>query len=115
MEKTLEEMIEDCKKKQEPGDYMVFALGAGRIAPLPFDSPKVKKSIKQAVRYICNLDGFIGFRPIDLHKTLLIFETLNDAKCAKNLLVSEGCEVGNLIPALVQDHYIEGVKKDPGR
>lgn len=109
--RDMEEMIEDCKKKQEPGEKMVFALGAGSIAPLPFDSPKVKKSKKQAVKYICNLDGFIGFHPIDLNSTMLLFETLNDAKGAKNLLDCEGYEVGILIPALVKDQYIEAVKK----
>ena len=57
------------------------------------------------------MDGFIGIQPIDLHKTLLIFEKLNDAKGAKNLLVSKGCVVGNVVPILVQDQYIEAGKK----
>lgn len=98
----MEKMIEDCKKKQEPGERMVFALEADHIAPLPFDSPKIKKSKKQAVKYIRNLDGFIGFHPIDLYGTMLLFETLNDAKVANNLLVCEGYEVGILVPALMR-------------
>ena len=98
----MDEMIEECKKKQKPSEEIVFAVGAGRIAP------KIgkKKAMGEAMNYIKSLDGFIGVYPVDLWHTLLIFDSLNNAKGARNGMKIKGIGVGNVIPILVEKQYI---------
>lgn len=97
----MDEMIEDCRKKQRPDEEIVFALGVGRMAPLPFDSKETKKGLKAGLDFIKTLDGFMGVTPLDLHRNLLLFDTLNNAKGGRNLLKHEGVSVGQIVPVLM--------------
>lgn len=101
---SIEEMIEDCKKKQSDNEEIVFALGVGRMIPMLGK----KKQMEKAFECIKNQEGFIGIHPIDLWKNLLIYRTLNDAKRAKNELRSKGCQIGNVAPILVSKEFIKG-------
>ena len=96
-EPNMEEMIKACEAKQTPDEVICYALGTGRIIP------KIgwKKRQAEAMDYIKSLEGFIGFHPIDLWHTLIIFDTLNNAKGARNLLKFKKVPVGQVAPILV--------------
>lgn len=106
MDMNIEKMIEDCEKTRRAGETIVFAIGAGRIAP----KFGMKKQQKAAADLITSLDGFIGIHPISLWKTLLIFDTLNHAKAGMNIMKENGINLGNIVPILVPDVYAKGVK-----
>lgn len=99
---TMDEMIEDCKKKQKPTEEIVFAVGAGRVLPMIGKT----KAIKKTMDYIQKMDGFIGIYPMDLWHTLLVFDTLNNAKGARNTLKAKGVGIGQVVPILVEKEYI---------
>ena len=104
----MEQMIEECRKKQLPDEEIVFAFGVGRMVPLPFDSKEIKKGLKEALKFIKKLDGFKGVHPVGIEKNLLIFDTLNNAKGGRNLLKQKDVSVGNIAPILVQKIFLEG-------
>lgn len=93
----MEEMIESCRKKQRLDEVIVFAIGAGRIIPVPGKS----KRMKAALELIKDLPGFVGIHPIDVWHNLLIFDSLNNAKGARNILLSKGATIGQIAPILV--------------
>lgn len=101
---SMEEMIEDCRKKQREDEEIVFALGVGRMIPMLGKG----KQMKKAFEHIKRQKGFIGVHPIDLWKNLLVYRTLNDAKRARNELRSKGCDTGNVAPILVAKEFIKG-------
>ena len=95
---TMEDMIKACEEKKKTDfEKICFAIGAGRIIP------KIgwKKRMKETLDYIKKLDGFYGIYPVDLWHTMLIFDTLNHAKAAKNMLRFKQVPIGNIIPVLV--------------
>lgn len=98
----IDEMIEACEKKRRNDEVIVFAIGAGRIAP-KFGYMKAQE---EAAKYISSLDGFIGIHPISLWKTLLIFDSLNHAKAGLNQMKAKGISVGQIAPILVQKQFI---------
>lgn len=100
---NMDEMIRDCEKKKRPDEEICFALGAGRVIP----KLGWKKRISEALDYIKSLDGFIGIHPVDLWHTLLIFDTLNNAKAARNQLKFKKMNVGQVAPILVEKQYIQ--------
>lgn len=101
----MQEMIEDCEKKKRPGESIIFGLGVGRMVPLPFDSRKIKKGIEEGLKYIKNLDGFLGVHPISIDKNILLFDTLNNAKGGKNMLKHKDVACGEIVPLLVPTEY----------
>ena len=104
----MEQMIKDCKDKQTPDEEICFAIGAGRIIPVP----GMKKRMDEALEFIKNLEGFCGVHPVDLWHTLIIFDTLNNAKGAKNQMKAKGISTGKYImPILVQKQYLGSTKK----
>lgn len=101
---SMEEMIAACKRNKKENETICFALGTERIFP----KLGMKKKQEEALEYIKKLDGFIGVHPIDLWRTLLIFDTLNNAKAARNSLNAKGCPVGQVAPMLVPTEYVKG-------
>ena len=103
----MDEMIKDCKAKQKPDEAICFAVGAGRILP----KLGMGKQMEVALEYIKGLEGFCGVHPVDL--TLIIFDSLNNAKGGKNMMQAKGISTGKyIIPILVQKQFLEGVKSD---
>lgn len=94
---SIEEMIEACEKKKQEHEKIAFAIGAGRIAP----KIGMRKAQKAAIKEIQNCRGFLGFHPIDIWHTLLIYDTLNNAKMAKNKLTDKGVQLGQIAPILI--------------
>lgn len=99
----MEQMIEECRKKQKPEEEIVFAFGVGRIVPVLGK----RKAMKQGMDFIKRQEGFKGVYPVDLWHTLLIFDTLNNAKGARNNLKAKGISVGNVVPVLVDEKYLK--------
>ena len=97
----MDEMIQACKDKQTDNEEIVFAVGAGRIAPM---LGKMKQQ-KQAFKFIRSLDGFLGVHPIDMWHTMLIFDTLNNAKGGRNLMRTKDIPVGEIVPILIPKEY----------
>ena len=81
---SMEEMIAECEKKRRDDEVIVFAFGVGRMMPMIGHT----KSIKRGLDLIKKQKGFIGVHPIDLWHNLLVFDTLNNAKGARNTLPS---------------------------
>lgn len=102
----MDQAIEECEKHCTENGEIVFALGAGRIAPM---IGKIKAQ-KKAMKFICGLDGFIGIHPVDTWHTLLIFDTLNHAKAARNIL-KEKMPIGQVAPIVVDKAYVEAAKE----
>lgn len=95
----MDKMIEDCRKRKKPGEIIAFAVGVGRVVP----RIGVRKKMKETMDWIKTLDGFIGLYLIDKWHTLLIFETLNDAKAAHNQIKLKGIYAGNSVgPVLIR-------------
>ena len=97
---SIEEMMKWCEENQKENEEIVFALGTGRMLPI-FGKPKVNKGIEKATEIIKNLDGFIGVNTVDIWHTALIFDTLNNAKIAKNIMKTHKLPVGNVVPVLM--------------
>lgn len=104
----MDEMIKACEQKREPGQVIVFGLGAGRILP----RLGMIKAQKKAMELIGKQKGFIGVHPINLWHTLLLYETLNDAKGAKNELKFRNCPVEEVVPVLIQEEYLHKAKEN---
>ena len=67
-----------------------WSVAIGNINPL-------KKTSRDAVKYISKLGGFVGFFPHYPQGTLCFFKTENDAKRARNMMESKGIHTGNNI------------------
>ena len=104
----MDEMIKACEEKKDPDETIVFALGVGRMVPLPFDKKAVKKGIEEGLKFIKKLDGFLGVHPIDVSRNLLLFDTLNNAKGGSNMLKSKDVPVGQIVPILIKTEFLEG-------
>ena len=101
---SMDEMIRDCEKTKKDNETICFALGTGRIFP----KLGMMKKQEEAMNFIKTLDGFIGIHPLDLWRTLLIFDTLNNAKAARNELKAKNCPVGQVAPILIPTEYAKG-------
>ena len=104
---NMEEMIAAVKKKQKDDEVIVFAFGVGRLIPMKLMKKATKKSIETAIEFIKAQEGFVGVHPIDLWHNLLIFDTLNNAKGARNSLKFKGISVGEIIPVLIPKYMKE--------
>lgn len=99
---SMDEMIADCEKKKTENEVIVFAIGAGRVTPMLGK----RKAMKKAFNEIKKQKGFIGIHPIDLWRTLLLYDELNHAKAARNVLTSKGVQLGNICPVLIpKEHF----------
>lgn len=77
-------------KKIEPGTR-VFSVATGVVSPF------LKKS-RAAVDYITKLEGFVAVHPTpDGQYTLWLFDSVQNAIGAKNLMDHKGIQVGNNI------------------
>ena len=110
MEFDMDKAIKECENHCTENDEIAFALGAGRIAP---KLGKIKEQ-KKAIKFICGLDGFLGVYLVDTWHTLLIFDTLNHAKAARNIL-KEKMYVGQVAPLVVNKAFNEYAKEYMGK
>ena len=111
---SMEKMIEGCEKKRNPDETIAFAIGAGRMMPFPTDRRKIRKAMQQGMDAIKEQDGFIGIHPVDIWHNMLIFDTLNHAKGARNSLLAKGMELGQIVPILVPITFASMERIDNG-
>lgn len=76
-------------KKLEEGTEL-YSVATGRIVVW-------KRKSRQAVRYISRLEGFVAMTPVDYGGTLWLFDSLNHAKSARNMMNLKGIGTGNNI------------------
>lgn len=72
------------------------------------------RNVKKFIKYIEKLEGFQGLYPYYPHGTLLIFDTENHAKAARNLIKNypgyEGGIGNNIGEIFVNKKYLRGQK-----
>lgn len=73
-----------------------------------------RRKLYQTVEYFKLQPGFIGLHPHPPRGTLLVFDTLNNAKRARNIFEDNGIQCGNYIMrgTLTDDNlnlFVEGV------
>ena len=79
-------------------------MKAYTVAVGNFD-PRKKRS-RQAVEFIKTLDGLIGVHPRPPYGTLILFDSENNAKIAKNLIEAKGIHTGrNICECEIDDIY----------
>lgn len=77
-------------KKLEEGKEM-YSVATGRILIW-------KKASRDAVRFIQKQKGFVAIAPVDYYGgTLWLFDSLNNAKQARNMMKLKGIGTGNNI------------------
>lgn len=102
-----EKELQACKEKQKPNETIVFTVGCGRIIPLRTDRKNTRKAMEEAINYIKKLEGFIGVHPVDLWHNLLLFDSENNAKGARNLLRAKDVQCANyIVPILIETKYL---------
>ncbi len=67
-----------------------YTVAAGNVAPH-------KKASRDAVKFIKTLDGLLGVKPCYPSGTLLLFDTENNAKTARNRMDAVGIQTGRNI------------------
>lgn len=102
----IEKAIKKCEKNREHDETICFAIGVGRMVP-ELGNKKEARACKEAIEFIKTLDGFLGVTPLEISKNLLLFDTLNNAKGAKNMMTFKGIIAGNIIPVLIKTKYLE--------
>lgn len=101
----MDKMIKECMDIMTENEVMVFGFGVGRVAPTL--NPFTNRKMKEAMEYIKTLDGFIGIHPISLYKNVLIFDSLNNSKTARNMLKHKNCPCGHIVPLRVNKYWTE--------
>lgn len=71
-----------------PGEHL-FSVSTGEINPF-------KKESRQATELMVNSEGFVGVTPID-GRTIFFYDSHNNAKIARNKLISAGGKAGDNI------------------
>ena len=103
-----EKELHACKKKKREDETIVFSVGCGRVIPLKTDRKKIRKGMEEAIKYIKKLNGFVGVHPVDLWHNLLLFDSENNAKGGRNLLMAQGVQCSTyIVPLLVETKYLQ--------
>ena len=91
----------------EKKEVEVYTVAVGNLPALPkFMMPK---KVTKAIELIKEQEGFIGACPCYPHGTLLLFDTENNAKGARNVLRFNGVQCGtNICKAYVDEKYVQG-------
>lgn len=71
--------------------------------------PRMIRDSRKLMNYVKNLEGFLGVHPIPPRGTLLIFDTENNAKRARNLIANDlKVQTGNNIcEVFIPESYIQ--------
>ncbi len=88
----------------------LWTVAVGNLPLIPFLH---KKAVRDAVKLIKEQDGFVGVYPIYPRGTLLLFDSENNAKGARNILRFRGIGCGSNICKVYAD--IEYLEKKYGK
>lgn len=85
----------------------VWTVAVGNLPILPKEL--MPKGVTEAIKLIKEQEGLIGVTPMYPRGTLLLFDTENNAKGARNMLRFNGVKCGdNICKAFVDAKYLEG-------
>lgn len=83
----------------------VYTVAVGNVDP-------TNKYSRKAVEYISKLDGLVGVHPSYPRGTLILFDTENNAKIARNLMNAKGIQTGrNICEVEIDDRYRKGAQQ----
>lgn len=93
--------------EKKENEVTCYTVAIGNL-PMLFHSRKVKKRAMEAVKFISEIEGFVGLYPFYPRGTLCLFKTENDAKRARNIMRTKGIETGtNIGKVYVDKKYIK--------
>lgn len=82
-------------------DAFVFAVGNLSLSPFK------RRENRKFIAILNNQKGFLGVKPEYPRGTLLFFDTLNNAKGARNILRSKGVDCGdNIVTVKIDPRYV---------
>lgn len=82
-------------------DVLVWAVPVGNIPTNFFEWIFTKKGTKKAMQLIMMQTGFLGFYPNKPFGTMCLFDSENNAKGAKNILLFHGGKAGNIVTCYI--------------
>lgn len=79
--------------KREDGSVAVRGYGFF-VGKVPYKIPYwlIPRRIREALELVATTEGLVGIAPFK-DKSLIVYETLNDAKRARNILLANGIKV----------------------
>lgn len=82
----------------------VYTVAVGNFDPF-------NRRSRQAVKFIKGLEGLVGVHPHYPDGTLILFDSENNAKIARNLMTAKGILTGcNICEVEIDDKYAKGGK-----
>lgn len=92
---------------QRMKEVEVYSVAVGNIPVLP--KMLMPKAVKDAIKLISKQEGLIGVTPMFPRGTLLLFDTENHAKGARNELRFNGMKCGkNICKLHIDEKYFNG-------
>ncbi len=90
--------------EKRENEITCYTVAVGNL-PMP---PFIKKETRQAIEFINELPGFVGFYPHWPNGTLCVFRTKNDAIRGKNEMQGKGIQTGiNICEIYVEKQYVK--------
>lgn len=90
--------------KPKENEIEAWTVAVGRIPLIPW-----KKGMREAIKLIKEQKGFMAVHPVIGKGTLLLFDSENNAKGARNVLRYHGVQCGNEIcKVYVDKRYLGG-------
>ena len=84
----------------------LWTVATGNLPLIPF---LARKRQKEAILYIAEQDGFVGFAPIRPRGTLCLFDSENNAKGARNMMRLKGIKCGsNICKVYIDEEELKG-------
>lgn len=85
-------------------EIAAWTVAVGRIPLIPW-----RKGVKEAIKLIKEQEGFMAIHPVAGRGTLLLFDSENNAKGARNVLRFHGVQCGSEIcKVFVDKRYLGG-------
>ena len=83
----------------------VWTVAVGNINP-------IKKTSREAVKFIKGLEGLVAVHPVYPKGTLLLFDSENNAKGARSLMEAQGIQCGrNICHGWINGNTLEMLKQ----
>lgn len=111
-EEAYNKALKQLQETLKPDEQIAYTFGTGGLVPLPWSSRAIKRGNKKAIEFIKGLEGFLGVNPIDLYKTLIIFDSLGNAKRGRNLMKSKDISCGEIMPIAIPKQEVFNAKSN---
>ncbi len=99
--------MEEYKPKEN--EIAVYTVAVGGFPKFPW----FNKGVYEAIKLIKEQEGFIGMHPVRGRGNLLLFDTENNAKGARNMLRFRGIDCGsNICKVYIDRKYLKHDKSN---